>query len=107
MGGHLLASAQEATDEDTDFRDSALGEEDLFTDEGVRNMENKTVELKQTCFDIIEQMESLCKAAMDLKEDAENWNRTKTKEADFMAQNETLQEKKGELKQKEVVLKKV
>ena len=56
-------------------------------------MENKTVELKQTCFDIIEQMESLCKAAMDLKDDADTWNRTKPIEKSFMAENETLQEK--------------
>ena len=98
VGGHLLPSAQEATDEDTDFRDSALGQEDMFTDEGVQDMENKTVLLKQTCLDIIEQMESLCKAAMDLKEDSDTWNRTKAKEADFMATNEMFQEKKTELK---------
>ena len=70
-------------------------------------MENKTVELKQTCFDIIEQMESLCKAAMDLKEDSDTWNRTKPIEKSFMAENETLQEKSTELRQKEVALKKV
>ena len=70
-------------------------------------MENKTVELKQTCFDIIEQMESLCKAAMDLKDDADTWNRTKPIEKSFMAENETLQEKSQELRQKEVALKKV
>ena len=70
-------------------------------------MENKTVEIKQTCFDIIEQMESLCKAAMDLKEDSDTWHRTKGKEADFMATNEILQEKKTELRQKEVAMKKV
>ena len=56
-------------------------------------MENKTVELKQTCFEIIEQMESLCKGAMDLKEDSDTWNRTKPIEKSFMAENETLQEK--------------
>ena len=52
-------------------------------------------------------MESLCKAAMDLKDDADTWNRTKPIEKSFMAENETLQEKSQELRQKEVALKKV
>ena len=61
-------------DDDTDFKDSALGEEEQdFTEASVNEMELSNRQLRLTADEIMAKMDSLVKGVIELKEQQEQF----------------------------------
>ena len=88
----------DSVNQDTDFKDSALGEEEGgITEAEVREMELTSKQMNDQAETIIEQMESLIAGVMTLKEEADTMESEKQDERTFLASNDILKEKKKEL----------